>query len=338
MTRKKYLWQHQSGRWYVRKSGRYYPITATEGTSEFDAQYWQILNGRAAQARRSWSPLIAELKRTEKWAGFSPRYRKDLEPILLYLEDKIGSKDVSLLRPKHVYEAMDANTHRVRFANYIPVAVTLLARLARRKGWRADNPAENIERLAVPKHRQKPHYTWPDDAVQKMRDEGAELPRLIFEIGIGSVQRPGGWVGFTWGDYDGKRLSLVQNKTGLPLKLPCTEELRKALNRAKKKLATPVSPERPILARKDGSAMSYFTIARIMREERAKLGLSKYDLHALRYRGVKELAYAGCSDEEIGSFSGHISKSMIRKYAGEARQEMQAQKAHAKRERFRVKS
>jgi len=84
--------------------------------------------------------------------------------------------------------------------------------------------------------------------------------------------------------------------------------------------------------------MSYYMLARIMREERARLGLSKYDLHALRYRGVKEFAYAGCTDDEIASYSGHMSKSMIRKYAGEARQEMQAKLAHAMRERFRTKS
>jgi len=338
VKRKKYLWQHPSGRWYVRKAGRYYPIDALEGTSEFDALYWQILSGRAIHARRSWSPIIAEFKQTEKWASFSPRYRKDLEPILLYLDEKIGSKDVSLLRPKHVYEAMDANAHRVRFANYIPVAITLLARLARRKGWRTDNPAEGIERLAVPKERQKPHYAWPDDAVQKMREEGAELPKLILEIGIGSVQRPGDWVGFTWGDYDGESLRLVQNKTGTSLKLPCTEELKQKLDAAKANLKAPPLPERPILARADGTSMSYYMLARIMREERARLGLSKYDLHALRYRGVKELAYAGCTDDEIASYSGHMSKSMIRKYAGEARQEMQAKLAHAKRERFRTKS
>ncbi|WP_252731357.1 hypothetical protein [Lentibacter algarum] len=52
--RKKYLWRHPSGRWYVRKIvngkmiylGR---ITAEEGTAEFDRQYWEILSGKKSE-------------------------------------------------------------------------------------------------------------------------------------------------------------------------------------------------------------------------------------------------------------------------------------------------
>lgn len=72
-------------------------------------------------------------------------------------------------------------------------------------------------------------------------------------------------------------------------------------------------------------------MARIMREERAPLGLLDFDLHALRYRGVQELAKAGCTDDEIASFSGHASMVMIRKYAGAARQETRARSAARKR-------
>lgn len=62
-----------------------------------------------------------------------------------------------------------------------------------------------------------------------------------------------------------------------------------------------------------------------MRKERARLGILEHDLHALRYRGVMELAWAGCSDDEIASYSGHD------KYAGEARQVMRARQAAEKR-------
>lgn len=62
--------------------------------------------------------------------------------------------------------------------------------------------------------------------------------------------------------------------------------------------------------------------------ERQRLGAESHDL---RYRGVMELAFAGCTDEEIGSISGHESKAMIRKYAGDARQMMLAKSANKKR-------
>ncbi len=331
MKAKKYLWRHPSGRVYVRIKGKLTRIAAQEGTAEFDREYWEILSGKRAASKTSWGALIDALRETDKWAGFSPRYRKDLEPVLEYLNEKIGHVDASRLTQADIYDAMEKNRHRVRFANYIPTAISMLSKLAIRKRWRTDNPAIDIEPLKVPKDRKKPHMPWPDWAVDRMREEGNPLPRLIFEIGVGSVQRPGDWVGFTWGDYDGEMLKLTQNKTGKVLQLPCTENLKAALDQAKASLGFAPHPSRHILTRQDGSPMSYYSMARVMVRERKRLGLMAFDQHALRYRGVMELAWAGCSDDEIASFSGHTTKAMIAKYAGEARQIMQARNAAAKR-------
>lgn len=336
VSRKKLLWQHKAGRWYVRKYingkmvylGR---ITAEEGTAEFDEQYWEIVSGKKASAKTSWAALIDAMRETDKWANFSPRYRKDLEPVFQYLKDKIGRQDVARLTQADIYDAMEKNRHRVRFANYIPTAISMLSKLAIRKRWRKDNPAIDIEPLKVPKARQKPHLPWADWAVEKIRNEGEALPRLIFEIGVGSVQRPGDLVDFQWGDYDGETLKLRQNKTDKPLHLPCTKELKTALDRAKAALGFAPHPSRHILTRADGSAMDYHAMANVMVRERKRLGLMAYDQHALRYRGVMELAWAGCTDDEIASYSGHTSKAMIIKYAGEARQIMRARQAAAKR-------
>jgi integrase len=333
---KKYLWKHPSGRWYVRLKGKrpktkYFPLTAQEGTAEFDRQYWEIMTGKKADAKRSWSALIALFRQSDKWAGFSPRYRSNLEKVFIYLEEKIGKSDVSRLTQPDIYDAMDKNRHRVRFANYIPTAISMLSKLAIRKRWRLDNPAIDIEPLKVPKARKKPHLPWPDWAVDRFRVEASLVARLIFEIGVGSVQRPGDWIGFTWGDYDGDTLRLRQNKTDVPLSLPCTEALRAALDQAKADLDFAPMSNRHILSKRTGDPMSYHDMAKVMIAERKRLGLMAFDQHALRYRGVMELAWAGCDDDEIASYSGHTTKAMIQKYAGEARQIMRARQAAAKR-------
>lgn len=328
---KKYLWRHPSGRIYVRIKGNLTRIVAGEGTEDFDRQYWEILSGKRAEVKTSWAAIIAVMRETDKWANFSPRYRKDLEPIFQYLEETIGPVSVSRLSQADIYDAMEKNRHRVRFANYIPTAISMLSKLAIRKRWRPDNPAIDIEPLKVPKARQKPHLPWADWAVEKMRAEGEPLPRLIFEIGVGSVQRPGDWIEFTWGDYDGDTLKLRQNKTGRSLSLPCTEALKAALNKAKSDLGFLPMPGRYILTKQSGDPMDYHYMARVMTKERKRLGLMAFDQHALRYRGVMELAWAACTDDEIASYSGHTSKAMIVKYAGEARQIMRARQAAAKR-------
>ncbi|MEL6958701.1 MAG: tyrosine-type recombinase/integrase [Pseudomonadota bacterium] len=310
---------------------RYIRIAAEPGTAEFDRAYWEIRSGKREEAKRSWSALMEDFRRGDKWAGFSPRYRRDLEKVFDYLEEKIGREDVSRLCQPDIYDAMEKNRHRVRFANYIPTAISMLAKLAVRKRWRRDNPAVAIEKLKVPRDRKKPHTPWPDWAVDRMREEGTLVARLIFEIGVGSVQRPGDWVGFTWGDYDGQRLRLRQNKTDIPLELPCTEALKRALDAERSRLGVSPHPTRHILSKSDGSPMGYHDMARIMLAERKRLGLTAFDQHALRYRGVMELALAGCDDDEIASYSGHTTKAMIVKYAGQARQKMRAQQAAAKR-------
>jgi len=328
---KKYLWQHPSGRWYVRLKGKYHAIKAEEGTANFDRQYWEVLRGKRAEAKKSWSVLIELFRQSDKWASFSPRYRSDLEKVFQYLEEKIGKSDVSRLTQPDIYDAMDKNKHRVRFANYIPTAISMLSKLAIRKRWRLDNPALDIDQLKVPNTRKKPHLPWPDWAVERMREEGEPLACLIFEIGVGSVQRPGDWIGFTWGDYDGDTLKLRQNKTDIPLLLPCTAALKIALDQTKADLGFAPMPNRYILTKANGDPMNYHGMAKIMIAERKRLDLMAFDQHALRYRGVMELAWAGCDDDEIASYSGHTTKAMIQKYAGEARQIMRARQAAAKR-------
>lgn len=202
---KRFLWQDRHKRWRVRKGGKTFPLRDEAGvwhepdTPEGDRLYWEVLTGKRAEAKRSWGAAIDLLMASDRWAALSPRYRADLEPVLDYLREKIGKRDVARLTAADIYAAMDKNTHRVRFANYIPVAISLLFKVVVRKRWLTENPARGIELLKVPKDRRKPHEPWTDAAVKKWRDKATPLPRLIFEIGVGSVQRPADWVDFTWG-------------------------------------------------------------------------------------------------------------------------------------------
>ena len=136
---------------------------------------------------------------------------------------------------------------------------------------------------------------------------------------------------FKGGDYDGDTLKLRQNRTDTVLSLPRTIALKAALDVAKTDLGFAPHPSRHILTRANGSKMDYHAMARVMVRERKRLELMAYDQHALRYRGVMELAWAEGTDDEIARYSGHTSKAMIIKYAGEARQIMRARQAVAKR-------
>lgn len=323
--KKKYLHEPKPGFLYVRIKGQYIGrITAERGTPEFDAQYWEILNGKKAASRTSFAELIKSYRKSDRWAGLALRTRKDYEKVLAYLEEKVADKDATRMVRKDIINAMQANAHRIRFANYIASTLSVLFEHAIDLGWRQDNPARGIRKLKVPDEKKKAHVPWTDEAVQRFRAQAAPLPRLIFELGLGSVQRPGDWVKFRWNDYDGECLRITQGKTGRQLYLPVTQQLKEVLDNTPRTSLT-------IIAGKDGRPMAYRRMAQIMRDERKRLDLIDFDLHALRYRGVMELAWGGCSDEEIASYSGHASRDMIAKYAGKARQITRARSALTKR-------
>lgn len=330
---KRFLWSPDGLLYYVRRRGKYSRIHAPHGSEEFDRQYWAILRGQH-KARTCWEGLIESYRASDRWLRLSPRTRADYDTVLLYLLEKNRGKDVANAKRADLLAAMEANRHRIRFANYIPPVMSVLFEHAIDLGWRRDNPAKGTRRLAMPEARRRDHIPWPDEAVAKWRSEAGALHRLVFELGVGTVQRPADWCRFTWADFDGAALAITQGKTGVALRLPCTPALLTALAAARPKGGGAGA----ILRKRDGDPMSYRSLSWMMLAERKRLGLEAYDLHALRYRGVMELAWAGCTDEEIASYSGHASLAMIRKYAGEARQVTRAKQAAGKREQSKTKA
>ncbi len=290
---KKYLHSPKRGFLYVRIGGKYLGrITASEGTAEFDLQYWEILNGKKSECRTSWTALIASYRASDRWAALKPRTRAHYQKVLLYVKEKNGSKNITYLTRQDVIAAMEKNRHRERLANYIPQVMSVLCEHAIDIGWITENPANGTRRIQTPVAKQKSHVPWTESAVAKWRAEAKTLPRLIFEIGLGSVQRPSDWIRFCWADYDGDTLKLRQGKTDKPLVLPCTRALKHALN------GLGGNRGLTILAKANGRPMSYRYMAQIMLDERRRLGLEDFDLHAIRYRGVMELAWAGSNDSK----------------------------------------
>lgn len=325
---KPYLWSPDGKAWYYRRAGDVVRINGAYGSEAFDLEYWAIRAGKAPGSRKTWARLIESYCASDRWTNLSPVTQRDYQRVLDYVLVKNARKEVPKLSRADVLAAMEANRHRVRFANYIPQVLSVLCEHAIDLDWLKTNPALGARRIKTPADKKRPHIPWTDAAVAIWRERAKPLPRLIFEIGVGSVQRPGDWLRFRWADYDGDRLLVVQGKTGKALHLPCTDALRAALDAAR---PDPCDPARTILRNTYGEALTYHTMAAMMRAERQRLGLEAFDLHGLRYRGVMELAWAGCSDEEIAAYSGHSSRAMIRQYAGVARQVTQARSARDKR-------
>lgn len=330
---KPYITETKPGRFYVRKNGRYLaPITAPLGTEEFDRQYWAILNGRFV-VRTSLAHLISDYRKSDRWTQLKASTRKTYGHILQYVEEKNGDKDATRIRRSDVVKARDANKHRPRFASHLVAILSVLFEHAIELDWMDGNPAKGVAKLKIPKNRQKPHVPWTDEACALFRANAHRRARLVFELVIGSVQQPSDLVNFRWGDYDGEALDVTQGKTDKRLWLPCSDPLKRALDEEIEILGGSPLPSTPIVRGMRGQPLRYTGMAQMLKKERARLEVREHDLHALRYRGVMELAWAGCTDEEIMAYSGHDTRDMVRKYAGVARQRMRAKSASEKRRR-----
>lgn len=314
------------GRTYFRRAGVLIRLPDPSADGFLEA-YNEAKRGKPAKATRtSVSALIDHYRASSTFAEKSARTRAEYDKAMAYLREKIGARDVSWITTPRIAEMMQANHDKGRstFANLLLSVVAVLCKHARLIGWRRDNPASDVPRVTVPAERKAPHLPWPDTVAALWRAEAKPMPLLAMEIGVGTMQRPDDWTRFRWSDYDGHELRLVQQKTGQELTIPCTPRLCAILDKQPKRGFA-------ILTKRDGSAMSYRYMAQMMLKERKRLGTTDYDLHALRYLGVMELAWAGCTDDEIMSYSGHTTKEMVRKYAGKARQIMRARQANAKR-------
>lgn len=295
-----------------------------------DAGFWrtyaELLEAKPLPLSRNFAALIKSYRASDGHAKLSPRTKADYSGKLDFISDRYGPTNPAKMQRHHIIALQAAN--KGRFASYLVQIMSILMEHAIDLGWREDNPARGIK-YKLPSFT-APHVPWTAKAIAKFRENAAPLPLLIFEIGLGTAQRPGDWQKMNWEDISEGAIHVRQSKTKVDLVIPCTRELLAALPPRPKVMR--IDGKTPILTGIHGRRLSQRRVAEIMLAERKRLGVAKHDLHALRYNGVMALAWAGCDDDQIMAISGHKSKQMVSKYAGIARQVMRARQASEKRD------
>lgn len=309
---------------YFRRAGvtvRVYPEAP-----DFWHTYARLESDRnPAPSNRTFAGLIDHYYRSGRFQARKPRTQEDYRRHAERIRAKMGTKDPAKVQRHHVVRWQEELEGRA--ASYFVQVMSNLMEHAVDIGWRQDNPCRGVRLKQTT--RKEPHLPWPVEVVRKWREDAWPLPRLIFEVGLGSCQRPADWTRFNWEDFDGDRLTLTQGKTDKPLVIPASAHMKAALATRPKVMRLGGTP---ILTGHNGKRLTYRRLAEIMRAERERLGTLAYDLHGLRYTAVQEFARTGCTDDEIASYSGHNSLAMVKKYAGLVRQIARAESARKKRD------
>lgn len=321
--------RHGKPRYRFRRKGfAAYAFKSAPGTEAFRQEYAACLDGTAAPsiqagadraAPGSFDDLIGRYYRSpdfldpgertrvvyrgviERWRGKKPSSGK-----------RYGEGMVRDLQPRHVEKMMaDMLPHRTA-ANMLRKRLKALMQFAIRQGLAKVNPVDATRPFKV---EGGGFHTWSEDeiaAYEAMHKIGT-MARLAFDLLLFTGQRGGDIRLIGPGHVRDKRITLTQEKTGVTVSLPILPPLAASI------LATPSRAMifvvnglgRPFTRKGFGNRFRAWC-------DEAELGACS--AHGLRKAAARRFAEAGCSNQQIKSWTGHTTDSEVARYTAAADQ------------------
>lgn len=247
---------------------------------------------------------------SENYLSKSERTKKDYRTPIDYIRERLGHRPIDSISRGEIYDLMEENIEKKRFANYIQQMCSLIFNFAIERGELSKNPAYRIKHFKTGDG----YQPWEPELIEKFCKLANQETLLAFKLLVNTGQRISDVLDFKWSDLKDGGISLKQNKTGSELWVPLSSEVQKLLKEYPKKGMW-------ILTEPRGTGrLTYNTIADRFLKIRKTIGAENYTIHGLRYNCITELAHLGASNAQIKSISGHKSDAMINKYAAKANQ------------------
>lgn len=308
----------KKGYLYFCRHGTTQRIHSAPGTAEFAAEYALLMRGKPPAPKRTIKGLIQRYQQSDRWPALAKNTRKSYARHFAYLEETAGHIDPATLRTSHIYEMRDALRDKPTDASRkIGVLSTLLG-FGVRIGWLDRNPAQGVEKL---KGLKPPREPWPADKITDFREEAAPLPRLIFEMLLGTGQRIGDVLKMRWSEIEDGGIWVRQEKTGAGIFIPFTDDLSRAIEAAPRLGET-------IIAQPNGKPVSYGLAHKVIMEVRVKIDALAWDNHCLRHSAAAEiLSLPGMTVEHVMAITGHSSRDMAQHYSRKADMRTKAKEA-----------
>lgn len=292
------------------------------GTAEFAAEYALLMRGKPPAPKRTVKGLIQKYVSDPGWPELAYNTRKSYGRHFKYLEKVAGHVDPATLKTADIYEMRDALRDTPTDANRKIGALSTLLNYGRRIGWVDRNVAEKIEKLKGKRPEREP---WPADKIAAFRKAADPLPRLIFEMLLGTGQRIGDVLKMRWSDIEDGGIWVRQQKTGQGIFVPLTDALAEAIDRTSRQGET-------IIAQPNGKPVSYSFAHKLVMEVRVKIGGEAWDMHSLRHSAAAEIAgLPGLTIEHVMAITGHTSEQMARHYSRRADMRAKAREAQKAR-------
>ena len=317
--------------WFERRGYPAKKFHVQDATSaDFFVEYASIMSdgGRPEQvsSKRNFSNLVDSYIRSKRYRKLAASTRDDYDKCLKFFKGAFNHILPKNMRRRDVLRMRDANSDRMRFANYTVQVISVLFEHAIDLDWCEYNPAKGVELL---KSSAAPRRPWPQHLIDAFREAADGRTLLMFELLLSTSQRIQDVLEFRWSDLESDGVNLTQNKTGKSLWVPLSDRANTLLSSTPKNGMTILCTS----VRYGHRPLSYRSAQQSIQTVREKIGAMDFDIHSLRYSAACELALAGCSDEELSAITGQTTQT-VKHYTQSVRQKAAAIVAQKARERY----
>ena len=321
----KYVYvQHIKGKTYYRfRRGKMRAIRLPggPGTADFHAAYARLLvederpDGRYAEG--SVAHTIDLYIKSAEFHGLAGGTQRDYMRYLRRLDNSVGHRPMGAITNEYLYQIRDKLKLTPVAANHTMAVISALFKWAiGRRIIRAD-PTTGIKRLKGGDG----FIRWDEADLKAFRDSASPTMRLALELGAYTGQRLSDVIAMKWSDYDGARIKVRQQKTGVKLSIMAHPDLKAILDATEHRGET-------ILTSKTGRKFHDRVFSRDFRLARIAAGLPDgLSFHGLRHTAASKLAEVGCTAAEIMAVTGHKSLKVAEHYIRQASQEILADRA-----------
>lgn len=311
--------------------------TVTRTLADGTVKTYSYARSKDEARARTVASVAREYIASPQYRGLKPNSQKLYDRFLNSIVAEYGEVEIVKIKRRHVLTHRDAMADTPAMANEVHKVWTVLLSFAVEREYIPYHPALRIKKLPISEHAR-----WPEGLVEKALTPGAlpEHLRRAVVIAVYTGQREGDCIRMLWSDYDGSVISLVQQKTGKRLVVPCHSALRAELDAWKAAANSThilVRPDGTPWRRADLFSASFGQYVRRRNSDGALLRpeFDGFVFHGLRKVAAARLAEAGCSIHEIAAITGHSTLSMLEFYTRESDQRKRASAAITKLENWR---
>lgn len=316
--------RHGKPRYRFRRKGyAQYLFKNAPGTEGFRQEYEACKNGIVAEpvmpgAERikpgSFDDLLGRYYRSPDFLNPGQRTQAVYRGVLDRWRVKYGRAMVHDLEPRHVGEMMaELLPHRTA-ANMLRKRLRALMDFAIREGMASTNPVAPVRPYKV---ESDGFHTWTEEEIAKFEEQHkvGTKARLALDLMLWTGQRGGDARGMGRQHIKGKRLIVTQEKTKAIVSLPMLAPLAESI------LAAPTG-DLVFLVSEHGRPFSRKGFGNKFRQWCDEADLPHCSAHGLRKAAARRFAEAGCTNQQIKSWTGHTTDSEVARYTAAADQQL----------------